>query len=118
MDLRQLSYIDAHGRINLIDGEFYLYYGMLKKSLLESLPWLGLAAFAVVGIFNSERRAAHALCLLFPLVWFLPTAATEWSLVGRGTVAPASAAAVSLSDAGPSVGPHVGPSTKIWLAAG
>jgi 4-amino-4-deoxy-L-arabinose transferase-like glycosyltransferase len=78
VDLRQLKYIDTHPRIQWIDGEFYLYYGMLKKSLVESLPWLGLATFGVAGMFKSERRAAHALCLLFPLVWFLPTAASEW----------------------------------------
>jgi 4-amino-4-deoxy-L-arabinose transferase-like glycosyltransferase len=78
VDLRQLKYIDTHPRIQMIGGEFYLYYGMLKKSLVESLPWLGLAAFAVAGMFKSERRAAHALCVVFPLVWFLPTAASEW----------------------------------------
>ncbi len=78
VDLRHLSYIDTHPRIDHVDNEFYRYYGMLKKSLLESLPWLSLTVFAIVGLFKSRQRSAFALCLLLPLALFMPYAAYEW----------------------------------------
>jgi hypothetical protein len=78
IDLRHLSRIDTHPRIQNIGGQFYVYYGILKKSLLESLPYLGLAVFAVVGLFRSKRRAAYALCLILPLIWFMPFILKEW----------------------------------------
>ncbi len=78
VDLQHLSFIDTYPRIDHVDNEFYRYYGMLKKSLLESLPWLSLTVFAVVGMFKSRRRSAFALCLLLPLATFMPYAAYEW----------------------------------------
>jgi len=78
IDLRHLAAIDTHSRIENVGGEYYLYYGTLKKSLLENLPYLGLTVFAVVGMFKSRRRAAYALCLVLPLVWFMPFILKEW----------------------------------------
>jgi len=78
IDLRHLAAIDTHPRIERVGGEFYAYYGMLKKSLLESLPYLALSVFAVIGMFRSKRRAAYALCLVLPLVWVTPFLLREW----------------------------------------
>lgn len=77
VDLKYLAVIDTHRRIQDM-GDFYVYYGTLKKSLLQSLPYIGLAVFSAFAMFRDRRKAAYALCLLVPLAWFAPFAATEW----------------------------------------
>jgi len=83
VDLRTLSAIDSHPRIQNIGGQYFLYYETLKKSLLESLPYLGTALITFAAIFRLERRSAYFLCFFLPLIWFLPLAASEW-VGGRG----------------------------------
>jgi len=60
------------------DGGPILMHGLLKKALAQSLPFLGFAILPLAGLFRPERRAALALCWLFPAVWFIPFAYLSW----------------------------------------
>jgi len=51
-----------------------LLFGLLKKALFQSLPFLGFAILPLAGLYRRERRAAFALCWLLPAVWMIPFA--------------------------------------------
>jgi 4-amino-4-deoxy-L-arabinose transferase-like glycosyltransferase len=78
IDLESLDNIERGANYVRIADSHYLFFGILKKSLLQNLPYLGLAVFSLVAMFRGKRGKAYALCLLFPLFWCLPFAPTQW----------------------------------------
>jgi hypothetical protein len=61
-----------------LEGGPVLLFGLLKKALFQSLPFLGFAILPLARLFQSERRSALALCFLIPAVWFVPFAYFYW----------------------------------------
>lgn len=61
-----------------LEGGPVLLFGLLKKALFQSLPFLGFLVLPLARLFQPERRSAYALCCLFPAVWFIPFAYLYW----------------------------------------
>lgn len=77
VDLEHLRDLATNSRYEQVGDSHYLYFGTLKKTLVESLPFLPLLVFPLAGIFRGSRKAAYVLCFFFPLCWFLVYAPTQ-----------------------------------------
>jgi 4-amino-4-deoxy-L-arabinose transferase-like glycosyltransferase len=77
IDIEQFARIENYPGADRV-GEHYLFFGVVKKPLVQSLPYLGVVALVLAALFRTDRRWAYALCLVFPLVWFLPYTPTQW----------------------------------------
>ncbi|WP_339106769.1 hypothetical protein [Roseovarius rhodophyticola] len=53
------------------------FWGLPKKALFQSLPWLGCLAL-LIGLVWGERRRSVAIALLFVTVWALPFILRSW----------------------------------------
>jgi 4-amino-4-deoxy-L-arabinose transferase-like glycosyltransferase len=78
VNLEGMPGVDTNPYTQKMADGFYLYWGRLKKTLVQNIPYLGLLVFSLAGMFRGDRRSAHALCLLLPVFWFLPFAAQVW----------------------------------------
>jgi len=54
-----------------------LYWGLPKKALFQSLPWLGVLAF-LVGVSRDAPRRAVPVVLIVSIVWAMPFLALSW----------------------------------------
>ncbi len=54
------------------------FWGLTKKALGQSLPWIGALAFLLAAGWRRQDRAAHLLCLLVLVLWPLPFLLREW----------------------------------------
>ncbi|HSM69524.1 MAG TPA: glycosyltransferase family 39 protein, partial [Xanthomonadales bacterium] len=77
VNIEHTANLATHPRYQAVGDSHYLYFGTLKKTLVESLPYLPLLLFPLAGLLRGPRRAAHALCLFFPVCWFLVYAPTQ-----------------------------------------
>lgn len=76
VDLR-FSSDPRHGVIRGEDGSVS-FWGVSKKALGQSLPWLGLLAILAVHRWDLRQRYGIALLGLTTALWILPFARTEW----------------------------------------
>ncbi len=60
------------------DGAVVLFWGVAKKALAQSLPWLGILAAILVSPWPREYRPAHVMLLIFIAIWCLPFIALSW----------------------------------------
>jgi len=69
---------------NLVIGIYTSEYGLLsfwgvaKKALGQSLPWLGILGILVFSRWSPKRRKSHLMILIATAVWVLPFAIREW----------------------------------------
>jgi hypothetical protein len=78
VDLQSYDYVShSIGIIRMEDG-LVLFWGSLKESLGQSMPYLGFAVLPAARLFQPERRSAYVLCILFPAIWYAPFAWTQW----------------------------------------
>ena len=60
------------------DGGILVFYGALKKALLQSLPFLAVLILPVVHMVRGRHAPAHALCLLVIAATIVPFAMRQW----------------------------------------
>ena len=65
------------GVIRQPDGTL-IFWGVAKKALFQSLPWLGAIAALLVGGWAAKHRKGVFILLIFVGVWSLPFAALAW----------------------------------------
>lgn len=61
-----------------LPGGPVLMFGLLKKALFQSLPYLGFALLPLAMLFQPKQRSALAICFLIPAAWFAPFAYFTW----------------------------------------
>lgn len=61
-----------------LPGGPVLMFGLLKKALFQSLPYLGFALLPLAMLFQPRQRSALAICFLVPAAWFAPFAYFTW----------------------------------------
>lgn len=66
-----------HGLGFTADGSL-IFWGVAKKAIFQSLPWLGILAALVFGAWKPEHRRAHLIILIFALFWSVPFASLAW----------------------------------------
>ncbi|HEX6221378.1 MAG TPA: hypothetical protein VF115_09805 [Acidimicrobiia bacterium] len=69
VDLRNYGISDEEGLVRLADGSL-VYFGTVKKSLLQSAPYLVLIALPVVTAWRTAQRRT-ALLLVIPIVTYI-----------------------------------------------
>lgn len=67
----------ARGLEELPDGTSRMF-GLVKKALLQSVPFAAAALVLVPGLWRGSRRAALAFCFLFVGLGILPFAFSTW----------------------------------------
>lgn len=67
----------SRGLVELDDGSIRMF-GLVKKSLLQSLPYATAALVLVPGLWRGPRRAALAFCFLFVGLGIVPFAYSTW----------------------------------------
>ncbi len=55
-----------------------LFFGLPKKALGQSLPWIGLMLYVFLRPWQAEDRRAHLFCLAALGIWSLPFFMLEW----------------------------------------
>lgn len=65
------------GLVHRDDGTV-LFWGLSKKALGQSLPWIGILALLIVRPWGAERRQSHLFCLLVLAIWTLPYVMISW----------------------------------------
>lgn len=66
-----------HGVGFASDGSL-LFWGVAKKAMFQSLPWLGVLAALLFSGWKQAHRRAHVILMIFVLVWSLPFAFLAW----------------------------------------
>ncbi len=59
------------------DGSL-LFWGVAKKALFQSLPWLALLAALLLAPWRKDHVRPHLMLLCFVIVWSLPFVALAW----------------------------------------
>lgn len=55
-----------------------LFFGLPKKALGQSLPWIGVLLYVFLRPWRAEDRCAHLFCLAMLGIWSLPFFMLEW----------------------------------------
>lgn len=76
-DLGATTQVGVPGIERDADGIVW-FYGLAKKALAQSLPWLAILPVLGPALFRSENRAGLSLCLIVCAVWVFPFAWFEW----------------------------------------
>jgi hypothetical protein len=69
---------DIRPGVHAMPGGLLSFWGMWKKALGQSIPWLGLLFLAVHAPKDEALRRAKWVVLILALVWSLPFFVTEW----------------------------------------
>ncbi|MEM7522349.1 MAG: YfhO family protein [Pseudomonadota bacterium] len=75
-DLRSID--EIRPGIERVEDGVVLFWGLAKKALAQSLPWLGIIAALFVSRVRAENRLGLALSALAVLLWVLPFARSSW----------------------------------------
>ncbi len=76
VDLRTAH--DPRPGVDVMSWGMVSFFGLPKKALGQSLPWIGLIAVLLVARWRPEHRHAHLGLLAFVGLWSLPFVLREW----------------------------------------
>lgn len=76
IDMRQIS--DVRDGIVRLDGNVVSFWGVGKKALGQSLPWLGVLAVLLCRPWGIQNRRGHLLILIAVVIWSAPFVAKDW----------------------------------------
>lgn len=60
------------------DGDVLLFWGLVKKALGQSLPWLGVLLVLAAKPFTGQRRRMLTIALVILGIWTFPFLLTAW----------------------------------------
>ena len=65
------------GIIQRTDGTLQ-FWGMPKKALGQSMPWIGILVFLIIRPWDAVRIRSHLFCISALVIWMLPFMMISW----------------------------------------
>lgn len=78
VDIQLLADPAVHPGVERMEDGTLRIYGLMKKALLQSLPWAAALILLLPDLRRSQGRAALALCLLIAAAVIAPFALKDW----------------------------------------
>jgi 4-amino-4-deoxy-L-arabinose transferase-like glycosyltransferase len=78
VDLQSYDHIERQSGVVRTDEGWLTFWGVIKKSLVVSLPFLGILPLSLMKIFRPGDRASYSLCLLCAMSLFAFFALNQW----------------------------------------
>lgn len=70
--------VDGRPGVEFTDDGWHLFWGIAKKALFQSLPWLAVLAVLLVRPWRPDHTRPNVLLLLFVFIWSLPFVVLSW----------------------------------------
>lgn len=72
------SIVDPRPGVKTSLDDTLLFWGLVKKSLGQSMPWLGLTLMLVTARWQTHHRQSFTLVLVLTVIWTLPFCLLAW----------------------------------------
>lgn len=70
--------VDSREAVAFDDEGFLIFWGIAKKALFQSMPWLAVLAALLLSPWRRELWKPNGLLLVFLVIWSLPFVALSW----------------------------------------
>ena len=78
LTVHQEAVSSAHAGVQINDNGVLTIFGVVKKSLFQSLPWAAVLILLLPRIVRGPQRAPILMCLAFAVLFVLPFALKSW----------------------------------------
>lgn len=69
---------DPRDGVQWADDGTLLFWGVAKKAVFQSLPWLAILTVLFIASWRKEHVRPHVMLLIFVFIWSLPFTALSW----------------------------------------